>query len=263
MERVYQAEKLSMGWCLDCHRDPSRTSAPAGHITDMTWVPKEDPAGAGGPLDEGKRHPSLDGLLDMSSLETTTEPGLPDCGKSTHVPGTLLDLAAMRTVDYRDFLEAEFPAADDPQGISRRRWLQLMGASLALAGVAGCRWEKREIRPFAKRPADRVPGEFQRFATTMDMAGERLGLLVTCVDGRPIKVEGNPKHPSSLGATNAFAQAAILELYDPDRSKEIIHRIDGREEVRSWAEFAAFAREHFDELRKDGGAGLRDPFRGQ
>ena len=132
-----------------------------------------------------------------------------------------------------------------------------MGASLALAGVTGCRWEKREIRPFAKRPADRTPGEFQRFATTMDMAGSALGLLVTCVDGRPIKVEGNPQHPSSLGATNAFAQAAILELYDPDRSKEIIHRIDGREEVRSWAEFAAFARKHFNDLRKDGGAGLR------
>ncbi len=146
---------------------------------------------------------------------------------------------------------------DDLDGLSRRRWLQLMGASLALAGVTGCRWEKREIRPFAKRPADRTPGEFQRFATTMDMAGSALGLLVTCVDGRPIKVEGNPKHPSSLGATNAFAQAAILELYDPDRSKDIIQRIDGREEVRSWAEFAAFAREHFAKLTKDGGAGLR------
>ena len=123
--------------------------------------------------------------------------------------------------------------------------------------MAGCRWEKREIRPFAKRPADRVPGEFQRFATTMDIAGEALGLLVTCVDGRPIKVEGNPEHPSSRGATNAFAQAAILELYDPDRSKEIIHRIDGREEVRTWVEFSAFAREHFATLKKDGGAGLR------
>ena len=111
---------------------------------------------------------------------------------------------------------------DDPQGMSRRRWLELMGSSLALAGAAGCRWEKREIRPFAKRPADRVPGEPQKFATTMDLAGSALGLLVTCIDGRPIKVEGNPKHPSSNGATNAFAQAAILELYDPDRSKNII-----------------------------------------
>ena len=156
----------------------------------------------------------------------------------------------------RDFLEAEFPATADPQGISRRRWLQLMGASLALAGAAGCRWEKRELRPFAKRPADRVPGQPQRFATAMDMAGQVLGLMVTCVDGRPIKVEGNPKHPTSLGATNAFAQAAILELYDPDRSKEIIQRTGEKEEVRTWYEFDAFAREHFAALKKNGGEGF-------
>ena len=138
-------------------------------------------------------------------------------------------------------------------GLSRRRWLQLMGASLALAGVAGCRWEKREIRPFAKRPADRIPGESQRFATTMDMAGAALGLLVTCVDGRPIKVEGNPKHPSSLGATNAFAQAAILELYDPDRSKDIIQRIDGREEVRTLGGVCRLRQRAFCELRRTAG----------
>ena len=148
-----------------------------------------------------------------------------------------------------------FPA--DPQGISRRRWLELMGASLALAGAAGCRWEKRELRPFAKRPADRVPGEPQKFATTMDLAGSALGLLVTCIDGRPIKIEGNPNHPSSNGATNAFAQAAILELYDPDRSKNIIERTGDREEVRTWEEFSTFAREHFAKLRKTGGEGLR------
>jgi molybdopterin-containing oxidoreductase family iron-sulfur binding subunit len=146
---------------------------------------------------------------------------------------------------------------DDPQGISRRRWLQLMGASLALAGAAGCRWEKREIRPFAKRPTDRVPGQVQKFATTMDIAGSALGLLVTCVDGRPIKVEGNPKHPASLGATNAFAQAAILELYDPDRSKNIIEQTRQGEKVRTWEEFSTFAREHFGKLRASGGEGLR------
>ncbi len=91
----------------------------------------------------------------------------------------------------------------------------------------------------------------------MDMAGGALGLLVTCVDGRPIKVEGNPDHPSSLGAANAFAQAAILELYDPDRSKVIIEKTPQGEEVRSWGEFAEFARGHFGKLRKNGGEGLR------
>ena len=132
-----------------------------------------------------------------------------------------------------------------------------MGASLALAGASGCRWEKREIRPLAKRPATRTPGEPERYATVMDMAGGALGLLVTCVDGRPIKIEGNPEHPASLGAANAFAQAAILELYDPDRSKFIIEKTPGGEVVRDWGEFTEFARGHFGKLRRMAARGWR------
>ena len=74
----------------------------------------------------------------------------------------------------------------------------------------------------------------------MDMSGTVLGLMVTCVDGRPIKVEGNPKHLSSLGATNAYAQAAILELYDPDRSGNIVQKTDEGDEVKSWDEIRRF-----------------------
>jgi len=145
------------------------------------------------------------------------------------------------------------PAED---GLSRRRWLQLMGASLALAGANGCRWEKTELLPMEKRPPGRIPGKTERFATAMDFGGSALGLVVTCVDGRPIKVEGNPKHPYSLGATNAYAQAAILEFYDPDRSKNIIERTSAGEQVRTWEEFAAFAKTHFDGVRKTGGEGF-------
>ncbi len=141
-------------------------------------------------------------------------------------------------------------------GLSRRRWLQLMGASLALAGAGGCRWEKTELLPMDKRPPGRIPGKLERFATAMDLGGSALGLLVTCVDGRPIKVEGNPKHAYSLGATNVYAQAAILELYDPDRSKNIIERTPQGHLVRTWDEFAAFAKTHFGRLRKTGGEGL-------
>ena len=147
------------------------------------------------------------------------------------------------------------PAPQD-DGLSRRRWLQLMGASLALAGAGGCRWEKTELLPFAKRPPGRTPGKVEKFATAMELGGSALGLMVTCVDGRPIKIEGNPKHPSSLGATNAFAQAAILELYDPDRSKNLIERTPEGDVVRTWDEFAAFAKQHFGELRKTGGEGF-------
>jgi MoCo/4Fe-4S cofactor protein with predicted Tat translocation signal len=160
------------------------------------------------------------------------------------------------TPEFRAFLEAEFPVKDDPQGISRRRWLQLMGASLVLAGAASCRWEKREILPFEKRPPNRTPGKFERFATTMDMGGTTQGLLVTCVDGRPIKIEGNPKHHYSFGATNAYAQATILQLYDPDRSKNIVQIINKKDKVKTWDEFSAFIQPHIAQLRAKQGQGL-------
>ncbi len=161
------------------------------------------------------------------------------------------------TAEFRRFVEAELPGAAPAEGVSRRRWLQLMGASLALAGVTGCRWKKAEILPMAERSPERTPGQPQRFATAMDLAGVAMGLLVTCVDGRPVKIEGNPRHPASLGATDALAQAAILELYDPERSRNVIERVGDREMVRTWEEFTRFARSHFDKLRETGGAGFR------
>ncbi len=98
------------------------------------------------------------------------------------------------------FWRRSFPRRRTHKGLNRRRWLQVMGASFALAGVAGC-GRKQELLPFAQRPEDRVPGKPQQYATAMDLSGSAIGLLVTCVDGRPIKVEGNPDHPQSLGAT--------------------------------------------------------------
>ena len=167
------------------------------------------------------------------------------------------------TPEFRAQLAPQFPEAGQPYettedagAMARRRWMQLMGASVALAGAAGCRWEAEDIVPFAKRPEGRVPGERQRFATTMDIAGDPLGLLVTCVDGRPIKIEGNPKHPSSLGGTNAFAQAAILELYDPDRSRYIIERTEHGDQIRKWDEFEPWAKQHFASFREKKGKGL-------
>jgi MoCo/4Fe-4S cofactor protein with predicted Tat translocation signal len=160
------------------------------------------------------------------------------------------------TPEFRAHLEAEFPAEETPVGFSRRRMMQLMGASMMLASAGGCRWKEREILPFSKRPENRTPGKFERYATAMELGGSVLGLMVTCVDGRPIKVEGNPKHPNSLGATNAYAQAAILELYDPDRSQHIIEKTPQGDMVRSWEQFSEFAKKHFAEYRKNGGEGL-------
>ena len=114
----------------------------------------------------------------------------------------------------RDFGTAVEGHAD---GFSRRRWLQLMGASLALGGTVGCRYEEEKIAPFAFRPQDRVPGIPEKFATMIDFAGVAEPLVSTNYDGRPIKLDGNPKHPCSLGASTKFTQARILEFYDPDR----------------------------------------------
>ncbi|MBN2475747.1 MAG: TAT-variant-translocated molybdopterin oxidoreductase [Pirellulales bacterium] len=160
------------------------------------------------------------------------------------------------TPRFRALLDAEFPAEADPGGISRRRWLQLMGASLALAGATGCRWQEQEIRPFAKRPDGRVPGKPRRFTTAMPLGDAAIGLEVTTVDGRPVKIEGNPRHPQSLGATDLLAQAALLELYDPDRSRNVCLRSGKEKGPRSWDEFLAAFRQQADRLHKAEGAGF-------
>ncbi len=158
--------------------------------------------------------------------------------------------------EFRALAEAEFPAAEDPTGISRRRWLQLMGASLVLAGASGCRWKKDEILPLTSQPPDRLPGQSQRFATAREMAGSAIGLWVTSVDGRPIKIEGNPKHPSSLGATDAWSQASILELYDPDRCQWVVERTGPEAMAQTWGRFVEWLRPQLADLAKAGGAGL-------
>ena len=121
----------------------------------------------------------------------------------------------------REMVEREFPsqagAWADP--ISRRRFLTLMGASLALAGLSGCtRPPVGTIMPYIRQPEGLVPGKPLFYATSMTLSGFATGLLVESHEGRPTKVEGNPSHPASLGATDSFAQAAVLGLYDPDRS---------------------------------------------
>ncbi len=171
------------------------------------------------------------------------------------------------TPEFRRFVEDEFPsqldAVVDP--VSRRRFVQVMGASLALAGLTGCdlvRWPQERILPFASRPMNRTPGKPVQFATTIDLGGRAQGLLVTSYDGRPIKVEGNPQHPESLGATDAFAQALVLELYDPDRTKQVLSvtpPVGGaaeQAEPSTWDAFLAWAKPKLDALKAKQGEGL-------
>src|SRR5690606_26364344 len=123
--------------------------------------------------------------------------------------------------------------------------------------------ETEKIAPLANRPEGYIPGKPLHYATTIEWAGAPRHLLVTCYDGRPIKVEGNPDHPSSLGATDRFSQASTLTLYDPDRSSAVMKRSSATAKttrndpaVSSWAEFETYVRELRDRLGRDQGAGL-------
>src|SRR5262245_19469875 len=143
------------------------------------------------------------------------------------------------TPEFRAFMEREFPQHVHELGdpIARRRFLSLMGASLALAGLSGCNMRQSQERliPYVRQPEQITPGKPLYFATAMPQPGGAIGLLVESHEGRPTKVEGNPQHPSSLGATEVFAQASVLELYDPDRSQAVTYL--GR--IRSWGDTVA------------------------
>ncbi len=161
---------------------------------------------------------------------------------------------------YVSLVQREFPSyADEMLAPSRRDFLRLMGASVALAGMTACRrWPSENIVPFAHRPAGYIPGGTLQYATSFELGGAAIGLLVTSYDGRPIKIEGNPSHPQSLGATDSFAQATVLQLYDPDRSTELVERAKGgAPAARDRDAFAAWLTPHFAALRASGGQGLR------
>ncbi len=127
------------------------------------------------------------------------------------------------TPEFQALVKKEFPAADpDSLGpVDRRRFLQLIGASAALASATSCRYEREELKPFANRPEGYVPGDRSLYTSAFERDGVALPLHVTTVDGRPIKIDGNPAHPASSGASDTQAQAAILEFYDPDRSRGV------------------------------------------
>ncbi|MCB9831122.1 MAG: TAT-variant-translocated molybdopterin oxidoreductase [Planctomycetes bacterium] len=158
---------------------------------------------------------------------------------------------------FRRQLENEFPGQESdedlPSSVSRRRFLQLLGASAALAGMTACRWEDEKILPYAARPDGTEPGAARHFASMMELGGVAQPLLVTSRDGRPNKVEGNPDHPMVRGSSSVFAQALMLGLCDPERSKNPRRR-DG--EAAGWAEFSAFLADRLAALGGQQGRGL-------
>src|SRR4026207_522572 len=131
------------------------------------------------------------------------------------------------TPEFRQYVHQEFPAQasefNDPAG--RRQFLKLMGASLALAGVSACtRQPPGTIVPDVRQPEDIVPRKPLFFAPAMPQGGLAAPLLAENHMGRPTKLEGNPEHPASLGASDVLAQASVLTLYDPARSRNAIAR---------------------------------------
>src|SRR5579862_9815210 len=140
--------------------------------------------------------------------------------------------------EFQDMLHREFPkgASEWVDSFSRRGFLQLMGASLALAGMTGCtKLPLEPIVPYVRQPEGVIPGRAMFFATAATLSGYASPVLVESHLGRPTKIEGNDKHPASLGGTDIFTQASILGMYDPDRSQSIVSLGD----QRSWQSFVA------------------------
>jgi molybdopterin-containing oxidoreductase family iron-sulfur binding subunit len=159
------------------------------------------------------------------------------------------------TPEFREYLHREFPDQasewNDPKG--RRNFLKLMSASLALAGVGACTTQPPEsIVPYVRQPEEIVPGRPLYFASAIPISGTAMPVLVESHMGRPTKIEGNPEHPASLGGTDVLTQAAILDLYDPDR----LQTVTFRGEVAGWPRFVGAVQETLRNQKARAGAGL-------
>ncbi len=160
------------------------------------------------------------------------------------------------TEGFQEYLHREFPdqASELTDPVGRRQFLRLMGASLALAGVSACTKQPAEaIVPYVRAPEEIIPGKPLYFASAFSLGGVATGVLVESHMGRPTKIEGNPAHPGSLGATDLFAQAAILGLYDPERSQTLTHQGD----IRTHSAFVDALRKVVEVQKARQGAGLR------
>ncbi|HLM47327.1 MAG TPA: TAT-variant-translocated molybdopterin oxidoreductase, partial [Myxococcaceae bacterium] len=134
--------------------------------------------------------------------------------------------------EYLEESRPEFPTGADlpPTGVARREFMQLLGASLALAGATACSTRPVDERmvPYTRTPPELVPGNPLHYASGMTFGGHTSGLLITAREGRPIKVEGNPQHPVNLGAAGPFEQAFLLSLYNPQRARVLRYRKEPR-----------------------------------
>ena len=191
----------------------------------------------------GKPHredvcPSKKGTLDLDAARARfAETQGPEYWRS------LEELAG--SPDFQEMLHREFPkgASEWLDAVSRRGFLKLMGASLAMAGMTACTKQPLEpIVPYVKQPEEVVPGRPLFFATAFTLGGYASPILVESHLYRPTKIEGNDKHPASLGGTDIFSQASILGMYDPDRSQTLTYLGD----IRSWGSLVEAMRAPLD-----------------
>ena len=153
--------------------------------------------------------------------------------------------AAPGSDEFSEMLDTQ-----EMDGPNRRHFMGIMGASVAMAGFAGCARRPEElILPYTRMPEDVLPGEPNHYATVMNIGGDVIGLLVESNDGRPTKVEGNPTHGWTAGGTNSAAQASVLDLYDPAR----LRAPRKNKSPADWAAADTFVKAHFAGFLGQGG----------
>jgi MoCo/4Fe-4S cofactor protein with predicted Tat translocation signal len=198
--------------------------------------------------------PSKKGKLDLDSLRAQINQANNNDASGPEYWRSLEELAGSPA--FQEALHREFPkgASEWVDSVSRRGFLKVMGASMALAGMTGCvRLPLEPIVPYVRQPEDVIPGRPMFYATAMTLGGYASPLLVESHLGRPTKIEGNDKHPASLGGTDIFAQAHILGMYDPDRSQSVVSLGD----QRSWESFLTAMRGPLSAQKALQGAGIR------
>ena len=202
--------------------------------------------------------PAASGPVDLATLAEVRERLAAKSGEGAPLWRSLDELA--ETPSFQDWLHREFPRqasewVENPaDGLSRRNFLQLSGASLALAGLAGCTKQPVEkVVPYVNMPEGLIPGRPMYYATTITQGGYGVGVIAESHEGRPTKLEGNASHPSSLGATDARTQAAVLGLYDPARSTTLRYI----QQSRGWGDFTGAIVAEIRALEALQGEGLR------
>jgi hypothetical protein len=250
MEVVTLSQPLSMSWCLDCHRNPAPNLRPPGRGHEHAVDPAQEPGAVGGADDRRAPPRPAHRLLGVSPMSERVY------WRSTNPDPEFTD---------REFLEG---ASEAPEGISRRTMLQLLGASVSLAGLAGCRKPVEAIVPYVDPPEHVIPGIARRYATTIPMGGQAYGVIVESHEGPAHEDRGEPQAPRNARRLQRLAAGADpRSSTTPDRSQTVLHKGETKKEAskegkpemagaKTWADFVAAWGEIAKAASANGGADL-------